>query len=456
MSSPEELREAMLTSAVLLSLACRPAQELPGGADSSPESSPEGYDGPIQFARRPRNVLVIALDTTRPDIIGRYSGDPEASPALDALLAESVTLDNHQSCSNWTWDSVLCVQTGRDPFELGFAWVDEEGMQAPAPESVELVSETLLEAGYQTALVSGQRFMSRYSGMDQGFEGYFSEDDLDAAGIAIKGMAMLEAMDRERPWYLHLHFMDPHELYKPPPAYLQGLDELPPIDWDLADRQSYELLRARFETLDKAEQELILEHLWVRYRGELRYFDDQLGRLWVQLEAGGWLRDTLVVFWTDHGEQIWQHGYSTHGASLYEEEIRSTAAFWAEGITPMSWTGPTTHKDLWPTIMEVLGLEYPPGFSGLPLGERPDDDPLFALRYRGDKSFQSVVHGGAKLFYRWSGDREYYDLLADPGERDNRYDASDPEVIALWDLLLPEVERVWGAIGGAEPSAPGP
>lgn len=435
----------MLPRMMLLLLACA----APRGDTAAP------YDGVLAVDRRPRNVLVIALDTTRRDAIGRYSGDGQATPTLDGLMAEAVTLDDHRSCSNWTWDSVLCTQTGRDPTELGFDWVDEEGVDAPAPESVEFVSETLRAAGYQTALASGQRFMSTYSHLHQGFDAHFFESDADAAAIANRGLALLGEMRADRPWYLHLHFMDPHELYKPPSEYLAGLDALAPIAWDLGDRESYEELRERFDTLDEDEQALVLEHLWVRYRGELRYFDDQLALLWEDLRSGGWLEETLVIFWTDHGEQIWQHGYSTHGGSLYDEETRAAAFFWAEGITPMEWDGPTTHKDLWPTALELLGLGYRPGFSGRPLGDRPQDDPTFALRYRGPKTFQSVVRGDAKLYYKWNGEREYYDLGTDPGETADRYDASDPEVAALWELLLPRVEAAQ-RVGGAAPVDPGP
>jgi arylsulfatase A-like enzyme len=162
-----------------------------------------------------------------------------------------------------------------------------------------------------------------------------------------------------------------------------------------------------------------------------------------------------VVFWTDHGEQLWQHNYPTHGGSLFDEEVRSTAFFWAKGITPMAWTSPTTHKDIWPTILAALGIEHDMELTGLPLGDRPADEALFALRYRGPFTFHSVVKDRQKLVYLWNGEKGFYRLDTDPTEVSDAYDPEDPDVQALWELLLPEVEAVYAAMDGAEPVDPG-
>jgi len=443
---------------LVLALACSdkatPTDDTAPMEDDS--TAPSG--GALAFSESPRNVLFIALDTTRRDVIGRFSGDAAATPNLDALLAEGVVLEDHRSCSNWTWDSVLCVQSGQDPWRLGFAYVDESGVaRSSVPADVRLMSSVVRDAGYQTALATAQGYMSPDNRMSQGFDDSWYVLDAPATELTDGALDLLSGFDPAEPWYLHLHYMDPHELYDPPEAYLDGLDGLDPIDFDLTVRTEYEALRAgAIDEMSEAERELVLAHLWVRYLAELKYFDDQLGRLLDTMEAGGWLDDTLVVFWTDHGEQIWQHGYSTHGGSLFEEEIRATAAFWAKGLTPLAWTEPTTHVDLWPTIAVALGLPNTTTFTGVPVGRRDDDAALFSLRYRGPKSFQSVVQDDKKLFYNWNGSKEYYDLAADPGELANVYDSTDPDVVALWELLAPQLEAVEAAMGGASPVDPGP
>jgi len=427
-------------------------------ADTSDETGAPTAGPVLSFEAPPRNLLIIALDTTRRDAIGRWSGDPEATPTLDALMSESVVLADHRSCSNWTWDSVLCVQTGRNPWELGFPYVDESGIALSSiPSDVTLMSSVMSAAGYQTGLASAQSFMSIENRMSQGFDDTWYDLDAPAAALTDGALALLEDFDAGAPWYLHLHYMDPHELYIPPESYLGGLEALDPIDYDLTSRSEYEELRnGAISTMSDAERELVLAHLRVRYAAELRYFDDQLSRLIDAMDAGGWLDDTLVVFWTDHGEQIWQHGYSTHGGSLYDEETRSTASFWARGLTPSEWTSPTTHIDLWPTIAEAMSVPDAPEFTGVPLGERGADAAIFSLRYRGPKTFHSVVRDQKKLFYNWNGSKEYYDLAADPGELTDAYDSTAADIIALWELLLPQVEAVSEAMAGAAPVEPGP
>ena len=116
---------------------------------------------------RPKNLLMISLDTTRRDFVGRFSGD-DSTPRIDALLERSYALDNHRSCSNWTFASVACVQSGQRPTESGFvpATIDVR----PVPEDLGLASDLLQRAGFQTALVSSNVFFSAETRLDRGFE----------------------------------------------------------------------------------------------------------------------------------------------------------------------------------------------------------------------------------------------------------------------------------------------
>lgn len=454
----------MLTLLPLL-LACRsdktPVDESPpvqhsadDSADSPSDSDDTSPPGPaLVFDRLPSNILMITLDTLRRDAVGRYGGGDD-TPTLDRLLSEGVALDRHRSCSNWTFPAVLCVQTGSYAWELGFAYEVEEGPPGRTPESVLLVSEDLVERGYQSALVSAQPFMSPGSGTSSGFGEVFYNIDFIAEQVVQAGLQRISGFNAEQPWYLHLHFLDPHTLYSPPEGYREALDALPPIAFDLDTEEGFEAAISSWPTLSAEDQALLREHMTARYRGELRYFDDELARLLLRLEELGALDDTLIVFWSDHGEQLYQHGAATHTVSMFDEETAAVAFFWSPRLVANAWSGPTTHADLWPTVYAAMGWSGP-AFTGQPIGARPPDDAQHILRFKGAESLQAVVVGERKLIYGWDGSKQLYHLDTDPGETQNRYDAADPEVIALWERLGPEVEKVVATLGGT-PVDPGP
>jgi len=405
----------------------------------------------LAFDAPPENVLFITLDTTRRDAIGRWSGE-DTTPNIDALLADAVVLEDHRSCSNWTWDSVLCLQTGSTPYSLDFDYVSNLGApNESVSETTRLASDALSDAGFQTALISAQPFMSAQTNLDRGFQHLFFQNDVNAEVITSSALATLAAFDPAMPWYMHLHYMDPHDLYRAPPAYV---GELAPIDYDPADRASWEVLLLEYPQLDADTQAHIREHLQTLYLGELRYADEQIGRLLKSMSGEGWLDDTLVVFVTDHGEQIWQHEHATHGASLFEEENRSAAAMWSRGLAPGTWDGPSTHVDIWPTAMAALGIPW--DSQGLPLGARGPESALTALRYRGENTLQAAIRQDVKLVYQWSGEKALYRLADDPGELVNRYDPEDSEVLALWDVLMPEVNGLRQGLDTTDPVDPGP
>jgi len=237
---------------------------------------------------------------------------------------------------------------------------------------------------------------------------------------------------------------------------MRAIGELPPIPYDLDDPYEAAMLIGDYPTLDPRLQGIILRHLWLRYRGELRYLDDQIGALLDDMEATGWLDDTLIVLWTDHGEQIYDHGALTHNIDLLREENAAAAIFSGGGVSPGVWEGPTTHVDIWPTTFRALGLAVPPSFLGVPAGQRPPDDHRFALRWQYPPAIQSIEREGLKLLYTWSGEKRLFDTRADPGEAQDLYDPEDPRVRELWELLLPEVEAIYALDDGYAPIDPGP
>jgi arylsulfatase A-like enzyme len=437
-----------------------------GCAGSDPVIDLTPADGPptggaLSFlGERPRNVVVISMDTTRRDKLALYGGDPALMPFLNSMAEQGVTLDRHVSCSNWTMPSVSCIQTGKDNLDMGFVPRLQSDARGPLPRDTETIATWLGDAGYYTVLASGNSWFSSEWNTDAGFEWSFPASTGNATKLLWHGLwplLLARVTGRAPQFYLHLHLVEPHASYNPPDDYLDGLDDLPPIDVDLTVKDDHYDVKADWPDMTPEEQALLEAHLRVRYDGELAYMDDQIEAIWTHLGELGLLRDTLVVFWTDHGEEFWEHGNQTHAYTLNTEENDALAIFWASNIEPARWQEPTGHVDVAPTILAALDLPIPEGLTGYPVGEAPPDRPLFGLAAGKIGVYQSVIQGGRKLMYGWNGSQKAFYLTDDdPDELVDLYDPEDPDVLELWELLLPEVERAQALIPEYTATSPGP
>jgi hypothetical protein len=190
------------------------------------------------------NVLMISWDTTRPD---RLDTD-----TISALLDGGVTLADHHSCSSWTWPSVLCVQAGAYDVELGVIPTTAPELQAPIPDEVVMAGEVLSEHGYQTAVVSTNGWFSDALNMTQGAEISLLRDKATGAWVTDSVLGLFEGGDiaLDRPWAVHAHYMDPHSPFRPPDGYLEALESLEPLPYDLDLQSDYEALDEDWSGLD--------------------------------------------------------------------------------------------------------------------------------------------------------------------------------------------------------------
>lgn len=443
--------------ALALALACRPAAE-PVDTGLLPTPAPESplrFDGPV-----PRNLLMISLDTFRADALTRRGGVGRV-PFLDRIADEGVSLDDHVGCSNWTFHATTCTLKGADPLSWGFVprLQPTGGIAESVPAGTPFLSTWLGQAGFHTMLVTTNALLSDKYGNGTGYDALVVMPGLGTTEASVAGEAALQTLDdalaagADR-WFLHLHLMEPHRPYVPPEEYLTGLDGLPPIPWNLASFSGHdEAVWAAVNGLPPDEQAALEAHMRVRYEGELAWLDRQLSDLWETLDDRGLLDDALVVFWTDHGEQLFERGYQAHAFTLHREENDAVLMFWARGLQAATWSRPTWAIDLVPTLLELYGQPLPPEVTGLPLGRAPDDRPRFAFTSGKVGVMQTVRQGTDKLHFGWSDPAaldpwarkvtgvQRYDLSVDPGETVDRFAVDDPRSLELWELLRPEVER---------------
>ncbi|HTG33694.1 MAG TPA: sulfatase-like hydrolase/transferase [Thermoanaerobaculia bacterium] len=334
------------------------------------------------------NLVLITMDTTRADHLGAW-GDAQAhTPNLDALAARGTRFARCDTAAPITLPSHASILTGLFPPRHG---VRDNGTFVLAPK-FETLAERLAARGYDTAAVVSAVVLARRQGLDQGFRVY--DDDLGAGyaqgtlvaertaeettATALRVMAGLRA-----PFFLWVHYYDPHEEYRPP---------------------------TRFADAARGPHRL--------YDGEISYMDEQIGALLKKLPAG---TDVLAV--GDHGEMLGEHGEATHGL-LLNRAARRVPLLLAGPDIPAGKVSDCLVRtvDVTPTLLALAGAPAS-GLDGrgllpLPAGNDCSRDtysetflPFFAYKWYPLRSLSND-----RFLYLKAPKSSLYDLEADPGE----------------------------------------
>jgi arylsulfatase A-like enzyme len=299
-------------------------------------------------------VILIVLDTLRADHLGFYGYERDTSPHLDAFARDSVAFRYAFTAAPWTPPSVVTMLTGLYASTHGHIPPNsrKEAKRAMTRLSGDLVTlpRLLRERGYRTAAVSPNPWISPLFGFDRDFEIFEYLHKQAASEIRAAAVKVLEKLSSARqPFFLYLHFFDPHDPYAPPEPYRTMF---PPS-----------LQRATFAYDRKMLPDIR------RYDGEIRYLDDELGRLFAFLKEKGLYDEALIVIVGDHGEQFREHGHIHHGNALYNEEVHVPLFVrdHPSGRGPEVVEQVVSTVDIFPTVLAQLGIPPPrnrgPGFS---------------------------------------------------------------------------------------------
>jgi arylsulfatase A-like enzyme len=391
-----------------------------------------------------RGVVVVSIDTLRRDHVGAYGYARPTTPRLDALAREGVLAEDAVSTSSWTLPAHLSLLTSVDPGRHG--GVDmEHGFNGKVPT----LAETLKAAGYATQAVTSHLYVSSVYGVDRGFDHLDFHQDRKATEVADRA---LDALDRlgDRPFFLFLHFYDPHWHYDPPASTRATFER--PYQGNVTGLWQDFSKRARVSAAD-------VEHLLDLYDGEIRYVDDEIGRVLDHMKSRGLDRGTLVVVTSDHGEEFQEHGSWEHQKTLYEEVIRIPLLMRGPALSPRREPAQVSLLDVAPTVLAWAGLAPWPHAQGHSLLASPGAREAYG-------ETDHTTDGTHKLFLRGAQGRwktivslsrpdrsvratESYDLSSDPGEKRS---ASPPPDVA--EALRRRAVGRWQA--GRAPSASGP
>ncbi|UCF80661.1 MAG: tetratricopeptide repeat protein [Acidobacteriota bacterium] len=381
----------------------------------------------VGCARGPRpNVLFITVDTLRADRLG-CAGYPIETPAIDRLAEEGVYFPGLYVPAPVTLPSHASLFTSERPFSHG---VRMNGVHVLG-ESHTTLAEVLESEGYETGAVIGAFVVHSMYGLGQGFSSYEEMENLppDERGILAPRQASRTALEvsqraqawlqeRESPWFLWVHYYDPHAPYEPPEGFLE-----------------------RYENA---------------YDGEVAYTDRMLSRLLGMMREQDLLENTLVVFASDHGEALGEHGEAEHGLFLYQPTVRAPLILHGKNVPRGKRVEQAASLiDTAPTVLDLLGIEAPSEFQGQslrPLWEQEGDAlkssyweegiytetymPYYNHRWA---PIEGLIKEGWK--YILAPKEELYNLAEDPKEERDLSSDEPEKAKAMRKMLIEERRR---------------
>jgi arylsulfatase A-like enzyme len=426
----------------------------------------------------PSNILLITVDTLRADHLSSYGYPRRTTPVLDRLAAEGVRFD--QAAVQWPKTTPSFASMFTATYSKDNDIVRRVGI--PVSCRFEMLAKVLQRRGYTTQAVVANGALGSEFNFNQGFDTYVETWKLKTHGTGNPNQAeavtrlavglldgLAKASSARRPWFLWVHYIDPHFPYTPPSKWrdlFQGdrfFDRSRKVP--TSDRPTQQMGGiGRREVLDGHDD---LAFYVARYDAAVAYADAQIGVLLEEMRRRRLLGRTLTAFTSDHGESLGEHAYYfDHGRYGFQTCLRVPLIIHDPGVlAPRADVRPVELLDLAPTLLEAAGVALPggvwkqgrsltPRLRGLPMptgGAAGPGAPPLAFSEAGwetNNKWQKAVRDGRfKLLYaqtyheqRWIAGEgvpfALYDLAADPLETQNVADRHPAEVErlkrALW------------------------
>ncbi len=464
---------ALVGFALAAGIACQDAA--PPGAGPAPPCDELRWTGPPER----RNVVVVLTDTTRRDRMSAYGG-PAETPAFDRFASDHVLFTRAESQAPWTKPAIATLFTGLHPSQhgvithpdrkFGRARAELEETDALAP-GFETLAETLQSAGYRTGAFVSNPWLQASLGFGQGFETYddsFAGDATPGSVVTAAGLDWVAQGDDASPYFLYLHFMDAHGPYPPLERSrvaehretIRDDDRVIPTKARLSIRENVRYVDGeRVAEPGLPPNAALLE---LQYDGGVSQFDRAFDALLEGLASrSDWDRTALIVT-SDHGEALFERGWTGHGYGLVQEETAVPLAARLPGVEAESPVAcPTGLVDVMPTLCTYLDLPCPTiaaGRSWLPPHQGEDTRPAGYLVSEGvirRPRNRSISSERYKLIHRPDGrvdQREpaeswsLYDLEVDAANRDDLLTRETPEIRAVFEAMKQGVESAVGPV----------
>jgi arylsulfatase len=419
------------------------------------------------------NVILIIMDTTRVDHLSCYGYERKTTPHIDEFAKESVLYARAYSTASWTLPSAASILTGLYPGAHGVHRTEKSDIIFPANKLSEdniTLAEILAQSGYETAGIISAVFLGREYGLHQGFN-YFDDtvnaylvalsafrplsflnlfipivDYLCANGlydsriadqINTSAFSWLDQKKKKAPFFLLIHYFDPHDPYLPEelgisknaiPEQIRKKHANRTVNYtDLESSIIYSVQRGKKPLLPE-EKALLVDN----YDREINLLDKKIGQLLNKLKEKNIFDNSLIIITADHGEAFGEHDLMLHGVMLYEDNIHVPLLIkypFAEKRKkivnePVSLTG------LVPTILSYAKIPVPKTIQGSPFYDLASQkiiaqnfkDPSWGRSEefkRFDQNLISLIEGDFKIIKSMGGSNQLYNIKTDPQEQNN-------------------------------------
>jgi arylsulfatase A-like enzyme len=368
------------------------------------------------------NVILISLDALRADHLGCYGHERDTSPNLDRMAAEGTLFERGFSPTAWTLPGHASMLSGRVPRRHG---ATRSG--TAIREDVPLLTEILSSEGYATAAVVNAPFMQAKFGFGRGFDSYAYVPKLE---VERHQQTVLDTLERhgDAPFFFFFHYMSVHDPYAPEERFNRFVGT-----YEQPIRITGERLLKLWRAMDRGEAELNedeVRYLNDLYAGGVLSIDARIGEILDLLEREGLHDDTIVIVTADHGEEFMEHGSIVHTKTLYDELLHVPLILRGPGVPRgVRVRSIASLIDIAPTVLALVGLRPPSGIDGIDLATlwSDDSDPERLLEIEtswvdGTGALWGIRTPTHKLIVDLeTGEKEYYDLVRDPGETENLY-----------------------------------
>lgn len=350
------------------------------------------------------NLLLVTIDTLRPDHLGCYGYDQIQTPSIDGLAKQGIRFEQAYTPIPITLPSHAVMLTGTYPMMSGMHDFSGNNLSATQPT----LATVLRARGYDTGAVIAAAVLDRRFGLNHGFDFYY--DHFDFSRLAETNLDLMErpanqvidealkwlAKPRRKPFFLWVHLYDPHYPYKPPA----------PFD-------------------EKYRSNL--------YDGEIAFADTQLGRLLTYLRDHSLYDRTLIALSGDHGEGLGEHGEKTHGFFIYNSTLHIPLVIKPARTSHAAAALTEDHfslVDLMPTLLGMLKVPVPSQVQGksvaneIARGTHFESSPLYAETFLPRLHFNwSELRGLNTANYHFieAPKPELYDVSKDPHELKNLF-----------------------------------
>ncbi|MEM1448656.1 MAG: sulfatase [Planctomycetota bacterium] len=389
------------------------------------------------------NVVLISIDTLRPDHLGCYGYGRNTSPNIDAIAETGALFEQHISSAPWTLPAHTAMFTSVPDSVHGVV----DAIRFRLAEEFETLPESFQAAGYRTAGFFAGPYLHPAFGLGQGFDRYVDcvqtvpDDEVDPDNAWSMSDPILRASHHgvtndkvyarwkeffdevgpdadEEPFFAFVHLWDVHFDFTPPPPFDTMFD--PDYDGPMTGRDFFydPAINAAMDPRDR-------DHIIALYDGEIRWTDETIGRIRHDLSEAGLWENTIVVLTSDHGTELFEHSGKGHRTTLYDEQIRIPLIVHYPGvIAPRRSAAQTRMIDLGPTLRDLVGLPAVATTMGESLApllrgevDSLEDRPAVSELMSVGRNLRSLRMPTGKLVTEHEqGQRAWFDLANDPRE----------------------------------------